>query len=326
MPQHEVRAVEAPWIGRPRVKVAAGLEREEDDLMPSFVQTVIGASSPFHQRAASSGLASSTVAAALLMVGPAQAASAPPQYYTSLGGYRDSANDSGPFSEHSPTSGPYGTAPSTPQSMTLTGGNGWMASADSNAFKGGTVSVLAEIPYQGGVPARITELDAQAWLDYRFVIDGPDSNAKVPVFLNSVATSEGTVPAQLQLIFKSDDDAGFAGYTTNPDAGAFTVDSLFYLQPGKTYELNLRAEAYVLSYYLGDDEVASASATIDPTFTIQGDFAKDYHFVGLPDSAIGRADAAVPEPASWTMMVGGFGMLGGTLRRRRQPAARQFAR
>ena len=32
------------------------------------------------------------------------------------------------------------------------------------------------------------------------------------------------------------------------------------------------------------------------------------------------AGTAVPEPATWTMMIAGFGLVGGALRRRRAPA------
>jgi len=31
--------------------------------------------------------------------------------------------------------------------------------------------------------------------------------------------------------------------------------------------------------------------------------------------------ASVPEPASWALMIGGFGMVGATMRRRRQTMA-----
>ena len=49
---------------------------------------------------------------------------------------------------------------------------------------------------------------------------------------------------------------------------------------------------------------------------------------GLDDISLTRAHnqnigvAPVPEPASWTMMVGGFGLVGGTLRRRQRSALR----
>ncbi len=41
---------------------------------------------------------------------------------------------------------------------------------------------------------------------------------------------------------------------------------------------------------------------------------------GIPDGASG----AVPEPASWTMMVGGFGMVGGAMRSRKGARAVRF--
>jgi hypothetical protein len=36
---------------------------------------------------------------------------------------------------------------------------------------------------------------------------------------------------------------------------------------------------------------------------------------------VGNGAAAVPEPASWALMIGGFGMAGGMLRRRRTAVA-----
>lgn len=39
-------------------------------------------------------------------------------------------------------------------------------------------------------------------------------------------------------------------------------------------------------------------------------------------SAIGRPTGAVPEPATWAMMLVGFGLLGGVMRRRKQPVVR----
>ncbi|MGL4542836.1 MAG: PEPxxWA-CTERM sorting domain-containing protein, partial [Polymorphobacter sp.] len=34
-------------------------------------------------------------------------------------------------------------------------------------------------------------------------------------------------------------------------------------------------------------------------------------------NSFAQANAAVPEPASWAMLIGGFALVGGTLRRRR---------
>jgi len=49
-----------------------------------------------------------------------------------------------------------------------------------------------------------------------------------------------------------------------------------------------------------------------PTFV-----AGTYHLTGYTDGVAGTLVISVPEPASWAMMVGGFGMMGGAMRRRR---------
>lgn len=51
-----------------------------------------------------------------------------------------------------------------------------------------------------------------------------------------------------------------------------------------------------------------------PVFT-----AGTYQFTGFSSGTLSVAD--VPEPASWAMMVGGFGLLGVTLRQRRRVSA-----
>ncbi len=76
------------------------------------------------------------------------------------------------------------------------------------------------------------------------------------------------------------------------------------------------AAVYNYSYTLPVGDILEEGATVDPTLTIQGADAHLYHFVGLPDATMGGSTAAVPEPASWAMMVGGFGLIGSTMRRR----------
>ncbi len=66
---------------------------------------------------------------------------------------------------------------------------------------------------------------------------------------------------------------------------------------------------------------AWAEAYLDPIFTILGPNADDYVIVGVPGPS-GSPATAVPEPATWAMLVGGFGLVGGALRRRRQVADR----
>ena len=43
---------------------------------------------------------------------------------------------------------------------------------------------------------------------------------------------------------------------------------------------------------------------------------------GFDDLTVGQVAAAVPEPATWAMFIGGFGMIGGAMRRRQRTAVR----
>lgn len=63
---------------------------------------------------------------------------------------------------------------------------------------------------------------------------------------------------------------------------------------------------------LGLSSPYSETVRFDLTFGGEGSFNNTVNLSGV---------AAVPEPASWAMMLGGFGMLGGALRRRRTTVA-----
>jgi hypothetical protein len=57
--------------------------------------------------------------------------------------------------------------------------------------------------------------------------------------------------------------------------------------------------------------------TVYPNCTNSPDSACDFNFRVTGVSAV----SAVPEPASWVMMIGGFGVIGGAMRRRRRALA-----
>lgn len=65
----------------------------------------------------------------------------------------------------------------------------------------------------------------------------------------------------------------------------------------------------------------SASAFIDPTIRFSSAL-KGFNFTVSGGNGTQIAASFVPEPASWAMMIGGLGMIGGALRRHRKTAVR----
>ncbi len=83
-------------------------------------------------------------------------------------------------------------------------------------------------------------------------------------------------------------------------------------------------ELYATSYTIGDTDQSYLYGITDMLDAVSGTGEKfatlaaapvDSNFKGV--SFAPNAVAPVPEPASWAMMVGGFGLLGGALRRRK---------
>lgn len=120
-------------------------------------------------------------------------------------------------------------------------------------------------------------------------------------------------------------NTGFSDHSGGCGAGAFNINLGFvrgnqFADGNSNYFyaiITLSAEADAglgnLGIYPGD-----ASAFIDPTITLSdllspysGQLTLDVGGFGLPPVTGG-----VPEPASWALMLGGFGMVGGALRRR----------
>ena len=67
-------------------------------------------------------------------------------------------------------------------------------------------------------------------------------------------------------------------------------------------------------------------AGFDPTpgcfvFTAQGDNITSFSSILLAD----QVTSSVPEPATWGMMIAGFGMMGATMRTRRRSTKVSFA-
>lgn len=266
---------------------------------------------------------------------PATATQLGGQYFASTqvsrGGYYDPAT--GRYIDHtSASSSPTNPEPDTPQYSAQEGGGGWRVSAYADDTHGGTVAALAGIAYiEDRSAGFIDQLTATAQLTYTFSVDGPAGDS-VPVLMHITGLAENglapggiTAAASAGYSFstaQASDPKDYISFSKNTDVyglgGAFDDARLMDLKVGNIYTLFMGSSVTVGSYTVSPDLTYDiATATVDPTFTIQGRSPQSYRLVGLPTSAIGNV-APVPEPASWALMVAGFGMLGATLRRSRK--------
>lgn len=273
-------------------------------------------------------LAAVVVTTALTFATPGLAQTTLGQSYNAfVGGFVDSVDG-----DRDPAYGPFsrgGAAGPNFQAESAVGSS-WSVSALSDDTGGGRVQAQANLGlFKPGMQTYAKELLGQAAIDYAFKIDGTDQDPLIPVLLLgnggvSVSTSGGI--GQAGLDFTHDgitDNFGVQVFSGGPGAG-FTVNQIYKLQPGHVYYLGMFATAHAFAALTnGESGVASVNASVDPTFTILGGYGSRYHFVGLPSSATGSGTApAVPEPETWAMMVGGFGVIGSVMRRRRRRQVR----
>ena len=149
-----------------------------------------------------------------------------------------------------------------------------------------------------GVPARGTEITSSASL----VVRGQG----VMYNKQCVAYQFASVPGGCTEAVNT-----FVG---SPVANSST-SSAIYLLSGSLYTVTLMASA-------SSAEFGSADAFVDPVFTIDPAFATSFSLVGVPDGSSGGATSAVPEPATWAMMILGMAAVGFAIRRQQQITTR----
>ena len=122
-------------------------------------------------------------------------------------------------------------------------------------------------------------------------------------------------------------DAAFV-HVTNTSGHAFSTLTITGGYAGSSFSGSLAAGA-TADFYMGDNESDYAGSqgtalvtAIIGSRTYSGSFTD---VLGDPDyqvgpTPIGTLSGAVPEPASWAMMLTGFGLLGTALRRSRRNA------
>lgn len=255
------------------------------------------------------------LAAGSLMASASASALQPPQFYEAGVGGSVYGGDGGHFGSSDSGASPVGES---------SVGAYWEARALASEIAGGTVSVKTSINSPPSAdPSFVHDLTATAGLAYRFTLDGPLTDSKIPVlFLASGAifADLNTGTANEVLTLGSFEDGSLANYSLNAadfpgeqGTHSFSVHEIYYITPGSALLLNMSVYSKVTYPGIADGKSNSSYAAVDPTFTILGGYADSYHFVGLPESAI----APVPEPASWILLVGGFGVMGALARRRR---------
>jgi hypothetical protein len=179
--------------------------------------------------------------------------------------------------------------------------------------------------------------DAQGFTNYSFLVSGVGDapvtiNASGSAGFSSLQTG-GQGGANLLLRIREGDNGlngplildeflnlnEVGGVCRTICSDSFSVNSVFLLHTNTIYMVHMDVTASLFGG--GPPGTNTAYANIDPTFTVHGPFT-----IQLSDGFGGGinlpgAGASVPEPASWALMVIGFGGLGAALRRRREGLA-----
>ena len=172
-------------------------------------------------------------------------------------------------------------------------------------------------------------------ITYYVGIDGPLDGTFVPIDVAYAMSGKYALVGAAYDGFAETDLTLLSYYKGNPlslvfltRSGNFNVSgsAAWEVASGTTGQVSLFARSgLVVGYYNQQAFGGTADAIIDPVFTIDPAFAATHPGYSLVFSqGVGNAAAAVPEPAAWTLMLGGFGVVGSILRRRRR-ASRQSA-
>lgn len=178
----------------------------------------------------------------------------------------------------------------------------------------------------------IAPASAANWVDYEVGVQGTETttNASYPNQMSSTTDWQG----RLSFIFdmdtlNSNGQVTLAGIAGEPTALTLSPTSLDTFTGGiEQYHLNLTmAQQPSTTGLFSTDNLAHSLFTYEVNQhlvkqTITGTVVGiDTTFLTTPPAGGARASltgGAVPEPASWSLMLAGFGAIGGALRRRRR--------
>jgi hypothetical protein len=195
----------------------------------------------------------------------------------------------------------------------------WYFGGDQNAtLSGGALNIVGRTYYEHGpetIPAIDTSMGVDVELSFRYVSGYTtlDSRDAITVFV--------TQGAGYGVGFYIGDDRLFLnnGNVSRGDTAYLDTHDFH------TYRLVVGAAdplSSVASVQVYRDGVAALSGSTYYSIPANGTDMRfgfgggSYYASGTSDWAFVRNTAAVPEPASWAMMLAGFGAVGGALRRR----------
>lgn len=213
----------------------------------------------------------------------------------------------------------------TQPSLTCAGQNS-VASVVKSGDKGAAVNAYAANP--GGASGEL--YSAYAGLTYSFVIWGGYVGDKVPLKIDFVLTQDSSEAylgaralADIQIFSPQGNliavraicNLGCAGSggDANEYAGTLNVPTL----AGSQYTVKMYAEARAVAWGIN----TFATASVDPYIYVDPAFADAAKYSVAVSEGVANdipAAAAVPELANWIMMIAGFGLTGGALRRGRR--------
>jgi hypothetical protein len=252
----------------------------------------------------------SIVGAALLALTTIAGAADAQVFYS--GGYV-SITSSGPAQTAS--SGPYENTPPPPgpQIATLTiadGATGTSRITETPLLVSSTASSVM-----------FDEVQVNSRLDYTLDVVGPAGQIALP-FTATLHTAGSSDPNHPYVSYYSAASTLRIGYAPgDPDISACSSNETSCASPSDaTVSSSVTVTAntdYTVDEYTtvsAEDYNAAATATADPIFTLTAaEKLAGYSLVITP----GVANGAVPEPASWALVLAGFGLMGGALRGRR---------